>query len=153
MAELKDRLRADLTAAMKGREELRASTLRMALAALTKAEVAGKSARELTDDEVVDVVASEAKKRREAAAAYDSAGRPDRAEKERSEARILAAYLPQPLTEEEVAALVRETIERLGAAGDGAAMGRVMAALQAKTRGRAEGGAVAAEVRRQLAAR
>jgi len=144
-------MRADLTAAMKGREELRASTLRMALTALTNAEVAGTQARELTDDQVVDVVASEAKKRREAAAAYDSAGRADLADKERTEARILAAYLPEPLSAAEIASLVSATIERLGVAGDSKAMGKVMGALQAQTRGRADGGAVAAEVRRQLA--
>ena len=151
MGELKNRMRADLTAAMKGREELRASTLRMALTALTNAEVAGTQARELTDDQVVDVVASEAKKRREAAAAYDSAGRADLADKERTEARILAAYLPEPLSAAEIASLVSATIERLGVAGDSKAMGKVMGALQAQTRGRADGGAVAAEVRRQLA--
>ena len=151
MAELKNRMRADLTTAMKGREELRASTLRMALTAVTNAEVAGKQARELTDDQVVDVVASEAKKRREAATAYDSAGRADLADKERTEAEILAAYLPQPLSGAEIAALVSATIERLGVAGDGKAMGKVMGALQAQTRGRADGGAVAAEVRSQLA--
>ena len=150
MAELKNRMRADLTTAMKGREELRASTLRMALTAVTNAEVAGKQARELTDDQVVDVVASEAKKRREAATAYDSAGRADLADKERTEAEILAAYLPQPLSGAEIAALVSATIERLGVAGDGKAMGKVMGALQAQTRGRADGGAVAAEVRSQL---
>jgi uncharacterized protein YqeY len=151
VAELKNRMRADLTTAMKGREELRASTLRMALTAVTNAEVAGKQARELTDDQVVDVVASEAKKRREAATAYDSAGRADLADKERTEAEILAAYLPQPLSGAEIAALVSATIERLGVAGDGKAMGKVMGALQAQTRGRAHGGAVAAEVRSQLA--
>jgi hypothetical protein len=151
VGELKNRMRADLTAAMKGREELRASTLRMALTALTNAEVAGTQARELTDDQVVDVVASEAKKRREAAAAYDSAGRADLADKERTEARILAAYLPEPLSAAEIASLVSATIERLGVAGDSKAMGKVMGALQAQTRGRADGGAVAAEVRRQLA--
>jgi hypothetical protein len=150
VAELKNRMRADLTTAMKGREELRASTLRMALTAVTNAEVAGKQARELTDDQVVDVVASEAKKRREAATAYDSAGRADLADKERTEAEILAAYLPQPLSGAEIAALVSATIERLGVAGDGKAMGKVMGALQAQTRGRADGGVVAAEVSKQL---
>jgi hypothetical protein len=150
VAELKNRMRADLTTAIKGREELRASTLRMALTAVTNAEVAGKQARELTDDQVVDVVASEAKKRREAATAYDSAGRADLADKERTEAEILAAYLPQPLSGAEIAALVSATIERLGVAGDGKAMGKVMGALQAQTRGRADGGVVAAEVSKQL---
>jgi hypothetical protein len=150
MAELKERLRADLTAAMKGRDELRSSTLRMALTAVTNAEVAGKEARQLSDEQVVDVLATEAKKRREAAAAYDKAKRADLADKERNEARILADYLPAPLSSDEIAELVKDTIERLGVAGDAKAMGAVMGALQAATRGRADGGLVAAEVRRQL---
>jgi hypothetical protein len=151
VAALKDRLRADLTTSMKGRDELRASTLRMALTAVTNAEVAGDQARTLTDDEVVAVLATEAKKRREASAAYDSADRPDLAAKERAEARVLADYLPEPLSEADIARLVTEAIEALGVAGDGRAMGKIMGALQAQTRGRADGAAVAAEVRRQLA--
>jgi uncharacterized protein YqeY len=150
MAELKERLRADLTAAIKGREELRSSTLRMALTAVTNAEVAGKEARQLTDDQVVDVLAAEAKKRREASDAYDKANRSDLADKERTEARILADYLPTPLSSDDIVALVTDAIQRLGAAGDAKAMGKVMGALQGATRGRADGGVVAAEVRRQL---
>lgn len=151
MGTLKDRLRADLTTAMKSREELRSSTLRMVLTAITNAEVAGKEARQLIDDEVVTVLSSEAKKRREAAAAYDEAGRTDAAEKERREAAVIAEYLPAQLTAEEIAALVAATIEQLGAAGDPKAMGRVMGALQPQVKGRADGGAVSTEVKRQLA--
>ncbi len=151
MSAIKDRLRSDLTTAMKARDQLRASTLRMALTAVTNAEVSGKEARELSDDDVIGVLTSEAKKRREAAEAFDAAGRAESAEKERAEAAVLADYLPEQISADQVAALVTETIARTGAAADGMkAMGRVMGALQPQVRGRADGGAVAAEVRRQL---
>jgi uncharacterized protein YqeY len=149
---LKDRLRADLTTAIKARDELRSSTLRMVLTAITNAEVAGKEAKELTDEDVVTVLSSEAKKRREAAEAFDNAGRADSAAKERAEAGVLADYLPAQLTAEEIAALVAEAIAELGVAGEGMkAMGRVMGALQPKVKGKADGGAVSAEVKKQLA--
>ncbi|GAA1913554.1 GatB/YqeY domain-containing protein [Nocardioides lentus] len=152
MSALKDRLRTDLTAAMKAREELRASTLRMALTAITNAEVAGKSAKELSDAEVVDVLSSEAKRRREAATAFDEGDRPERAERERAEAGVLADYLPTPLTDEEVAAIVADAVVEAGAEGQGMkAMGRVMGLVAPRTKGRADGGVVAAEVKRQLA--
>ena len=151
MAELKDRLRTDLTRAIKGRDELRSSTLRMVLTAITNAEVAGKEARQLSDDDVVTVLASEAKKRREAAAAFQDAGRIESADKERAEAAVLAEYLPAQLTSDELAALVTATIGQLGVSGDGMkAMGRVMGALQPQVKGKADGGTVSAEVRRQL---
>ena len=148
---LKDRLRADLTASMKARDALRSSTLRMLLTSITNAEVAGKAQRELADDEVVAVLSTEAKKRREAATAFVDAGRSDSADKERAEADIIADYLPEQLDEDAVRQLVTATIDSLGVAGDGMrAMGRVMGALQPQVRGRADGGFVAAEVRRQL---
>ncbi|HEX4977019.1 MAG TPA: GatB/YqeY domain-containing protein [Nocardioides sp.] len=151
MSDLKDRLRTDLTAAIKSRDEVRSSTLRMALTAITNAEVAGKSARELTDEDVVGVLAAEAKKRREAAEAFDDAGRDESAAKERAEAEVLADYLPAPLTDDEVRALVASTIDSLGVRGEGMkAMGRVMGVLTPQVKGRADGGTVAAEVRRQL---
>ena len=153
MAELKRRLRSDLTTAMKARDALRASTLRMALTAITNAEVAGKQARELADDEVTQVLVAEAKKRREAAEAYSGAGRTELADKERAEAEVLAEYLPRQLTSEELVALVTAAVEEAGAAGQGMrAMGTVMGALRPQTTGRADGAAVAAEVRRQLSA-
>lgn len=152
MSELKDRLRTDLTAAIKARDELRSSTLRMVLTAITNAEVAGKEAKELSDEDVITVLSSEAKKRREAAEAFDNAGRTDSAAKERAEAGVLADYLPAQLSSEEIAALVSEAIAELGVAGEGMkAMGRVMGALQPKVKGKADGGAVSAEVKRQLA--
>lgn len=151
MSELKDRLRADLTTAIKARDEVRSSTLRMVLTAVTNAEVAGKQARELSDDDVLTVLTSEAKKRREAATAFADAGRTEMAEKEQAEAAVIADYLPTPLTEEEISALVTAAIEQTGAAADGMkAMGKVMGVVTPQVKGRADGGVVAAEVRRQL---
>jgi len=153
MAALKDRLRQDLTASMKARDALRSSTLRMALSAVTNAEVAGKEARQLDDDEVTLVLVSEAKKRREAAAAFADAGRDELAAKERAEAEVLADYLPAQLTADEVSALVTAAIEHTDAADQGVkGMGRVMGALKSQVSGRADGAVVAAEVRRQLGA-
>jgi uncharacterized protein len=151
MAALKDRLRTDLTASMKARDDLRSGTLRMVLAAITTAEVAGREARELSDDDVIGVLTTEAKKRREAATAFADGGRQESADKELAEASVIAEYLPEQLGPEEIEALVTATIADLGVAGEGTkAMGRVMGALQPQVRGRADGGAVAADVRRQL---
>jgi uncharacterized protein YqeY len=151
MSELKDRLRTDLTAAMKARDEVRSSTLRMVLTAITNAEVAGKEARELTDDDIIGVLSSEAKKRREAATAFTDGGRAEMAAKEAAEAEVIAEYLPAQLTEQEIADLVTSAIAQTGAAAEGMkAMGKVMGMIQPQVRGRADGGAVAAEVRRQL---
>ncbi|MGH3496108.1 MAG: GatB/YqeY domain-containing protein [Nocardioidaceae bacterium] len=150
---MKQRIRADLTAAMKGREELRASTLRMVLAAIMNAEVAGKQARQLSDDEVVTVIGSEAKKRREAADAFAAAGRDELAAKERAEDEILATYLPEQLGQDEVSAIIAAAIESTGAAGEGMrAMGKVMGVVTPQVKGRADGAAVAAEVKRRLGA-
>ena len=151
MAMLKDRLRTDLTAAIKGRDTVRSSTLRMVLTAITNAEVSGKQARELTDEDVIGVLSTEAKKRREAATAFDDGGRAAMADKERAEAAVIADYLPEQLSEEEIVALVTAAIEQTGSAGKGMkAMGRVMGVVQPQVKGRADGGVVAAEVRRQL---
>ncbi|WP_435771850.1 GatB/YqeY domain-containing protein [Nocardioides sp. SYSU DS0651] len=151
MSTLKDRLRADLTTAIKARDELRSSTLRMILTAVTNAEVAGKVAKELTDDEVLTVLASEAKKRREAAVAFEEGNRPESAAKERAEAAVIQDYLPEQLGPEEIAAIVKDAVEQAGAAGAGPkAMGKVMGIVQPQVKGRADGAAVAAEVRRQL---
>jgi uncharacterized protein YqeY len=146
---LKGRLRADLTTAMKGRDELSTATLRMVLSAVSAEEVAGKEARELSDDEVQAVLRREAKKRREAAEAYAGAGRAEQAERERAEEGVIAAYLPAQLEDADLAALVADVITTTGATGM-KDMGRVMGAVQGKVAGRAEGGRVAAEVRRQL---
>jgi uncharacterized protein YqeY len=150
MAELKDRLRADLTAAMKARDEVRTRTLRMVLTSVTNEEVAGDSARELSDDEVLRLLAREARRRREAAGAFEAAGRADQAAAERAEDQVLAEYLPAQLSDAELAALVAEVISETGASGM-SAMGQVMKAVTPRVAGRAEGGRVAAEVRRALA--
>ncbi|MDP9442830.1 MAG: GatB/YqeY domain-containing protein [Actinomycetota bacterium] len=151
MAELKQRLRSDLTAAMKARDELRASTLRMVLTSITNAEVAGSTARSLSDEEVVAVLASEARRRREAAAAFADAERLQLAEKERAEAAIITDYLPAQLSADEIRQLVAEAIAATTSTGAGMkAMGTVMGALRSRIKGRADGGVVAAEVRRQL---
>lgn len=153
MSALKDRLRTDLTASIKARDTLRSSTLRMVLTAVTNAEVQGKAARELSDEDVLGVLTSESKKRREAAEAFAGAGREEQAAKERSEAAVIADYLPEQLSVEEIDTLVATTIEELGVSGDGMkAMGRVMGVLTPRTKGRADGGAVAAAVRAQLGA-
>ena len=151
MSELKDRLRADLTASMKARDEVRCSTLRMVLTAITNAEVAGKEHRELTDDDIVGVLSTEAKKRREAAAAFSDGGRTEMAAKETAEAAVIADYLPAQLSEQEIADLVTSAIVQAGVAGEGMkAMGKVMGMITPQVKGRADGAAVAAEVRRQL---
>lgn len=151
MSMLKDRLRADLTTAMKARDEVASSTLRMVLTAVTNAEVAGKQVRELSDDDIVGVLSSESKRRREAATAFADGGRPESAAKERAEAEVIARYLPEQLSAAEIEALVTAAIEQTGAAGEGMrAMGRVMGVLTPQVKGRADGGVVAAEVRRQL---
>jgi uncharacterized protein YqeY len=151
MSELKDRLRQDLTLSIKSRDALRSSTLRMVLSAITNAEVAGKEARELSDDDVVGVLSTEAKKRREAATAFADAGRTELADKETAEAAVIAEYLPAQLDAAAIAELVTAAIQQSGAGSEGPrAMGKVMGVLQPQVRGRADGSAVAAEVRRQL---
>jgi len=149
MAALKDQLRSDLTAAMKARDEVRTRTLRMALTAVSNAEVAGATARELSDDEVLKVLTREAKRRREAADAFATAGRTEQAAAEQAEGEVLDGYLPDQLGDDEIAAIVTAEIEQSGAVGMGA-MGQVMKAVTPRVAGRAEGGRVAAEVRRQL---
>ena len=151
-APLKERLRSDLTTAIKDRDKVRSGTIRMVLSAISEAEVAGASAVELSDSQVLDVVIREAKKRREAEEAYAGAGRTDLAERERAESAVLAAYLPQPLAGDEIAAVVAAAIEQTGAAALGMrGMGKVMGAVTPQTKGRADGAQVAAEVKRQLA--
>jgi uncharacterized protein len=151
MAELKDRLRTDLTTAMKARDTVRTRTLRSALTAVSTAEVAGHTSRELSDDEVTKVLAREAKRRREAADAFDAAGRAEQASAERAEGDVLEAYLPAQLGDDELAAIVAAGIAESGAAGP-RAMGQVMKVVTPQIAGRAEGARVAAEVRRQLGA-
>ncbi len=147
---LKTTLQSDLTAAMRAREQVRVATLRMALSAISTAEVAGTEARELSDAETLKVVAKEAKKRKESATAYRDAGRPELAEQEEAELAVLEAYLPEPLGDEELTAIVDRAVEQVGATSM-AQMGEVMKAAQAEVAGRADGGAVAAKVKARLA--
>lgn len=147
---LKEKLETDLSSAMKARDELRTRTLRMALTAVKNEEVAGKQSRTLSDDDVVKVLTREAKKRREAATAFGDAGREEQAQAERDEGGVLEEYLPAQLSDEELTALVADAIAETGASGP-RAMGQVMKSVNPKVAGRAEGGRVAAEVKRQLA--
>jgi uncharacterized protein len=147
---LKEKLQADLSVAMKARDEVRTRTIRMALTALTNEEVAGKQARELSDDEIVKVLQREAKKRREAAEAFADAGRDEQAEAERAEGVVIEEYLPAPLTDDELAELVAAAIAETGAEGQ-RAMGQVMKVVTPKVAGRADGRRVSTEVKRQLA--
>ena len=151
MSELKDRLRADLTASMKDRNEVRTRTLRMVLTEISKEEVSGAASRELDDAEIQRVLAREAKRRREAAEAFSDAGRADQATAELAEGEVLAEYLPAQLDDADLTALVMTAIAETGATGPGA-MGQVMKAVTPRVAGRAAGARVAAEVRRQLAA-
>jgi uncharacterized protein YqeY len=146
---LKQRLHADLTAAIKGRDELRSATLRLTLTAITKEEVAGKQARELSDDEVLKVIAREEKKRREAAEAFEQGGRQASAEREMAEGEVLKEYLPKQLDDAELSGIVAAAIKESGAEGP-RAMGAVMKIVSPKVAGLAEGGRVAAEVKKQL---
>jgi uncharacterized protein YqeY len=149
MTTLKDRLETDLHAAMKARDELVTSTLRMALTAVRTEEVAGKAARTLDDGEVLAVLTRETKKRREAATAFADAGRVEMAERERAEEGVLIAYLPVQMSDEDLTATVTAALSGLDLSGR-QALGPAMKAAQAAVAGRAEGGRVAAEVRRHI---
>ena len=149
MNELKERLRADLNTAMRARDPVRLRTLRMVLTSITNEEVSGDTARELSDDEIVTVLIREARKRREAAEAFESAGRAEQAAAERAEGDVLAGYLPAQLTDDELTAIVSAAIAETGATGM-PGMGMVMKTVTPRVAGRADGARVAAEVRRQL---
>lgn len=152
MSALKDQLKSDLTTAIKARDEVTAATLRMALTAVTNEEVSGKEARELSDEDVLTVLGREGKKRRESAEAYDAADRPELAARERDELEVLARYLPEQLSDDEVAAIVAAAVAEVAANGatGGQAMGAVMKLVQPQVKGRADGGVVAGLVRASL---
>ena len=147
---LKEKLQNDLTAAMRARDEIKSSTIRMILTSIKNEEVSGKEARDLSDAEVITVLSREAKKRREAAEAFDQAGAKDRADQERAEGVIIAEYLPKQLSEDEIKALIAEAIAETGA-NSPAQMGLVMKSLQPKTAGKADGGLVSSLVKAALA--
>lgn len=150
-SQLKFTLRSDLHSSMREHDKVRSETLRMALTAITNEEVSGTTARELFDDEVLKVLAKEAKKRREAATAYNDANRPELAAKEDAELAILEAYLPAQLPDAELEALVAQALSETGATGM-AQMGLVMKTATALVAGRADGGRVAAIVKSALSA-
>ncbi|OIJ89757.1 GatB/YqeY domain-containing protein [Streptomyces colonosanans] len=153
MTTLKSKLHEDLNAAIKERDELRSSTLRLTLAAITKEEVAGKEKRELSDEEVTKVITREAKKRREAAEAFAQGGRTEQAEREKAEGELLATYLPKQLSDDDLRQIVAQAVEEAKAAGaEGPrAMGQVMKIVNPRVAGQAEGGRVAAVVKELLA--
>ncbi len=149
MSDLKSKLQSDLNDAIKSRNTIAAETIRMVLSAITNEEVAGKEKKELSDAEVITVLTREAKKRREAAEAFEQGGRADRAAAERAEGEVIAGYLPEQLSEDELNKLIAETIAAVGASGP-ADMGKVMGALKAKVAGKADGALVSTLVKAAL---
>ena len=147
---LKEKLQNDLTSSMRARDEIRSSTIRMILTSIKNEEVAVKEARDLSDAEIITVLSREAKKRREAAEAFDQAGAKDRADQERAEGEIIAEYLPAQLSESEIKELIKAAIAETGA-NSPAQMGLVMKSLQPKTAGKADGGLVSSLVKAALA--
>ena len=147
---LKEKLQNDLTDAIRARDEIRSSTIRMILTSIKNEEVAGKEARELNDAEIITVLSREAKKRREAAEAFDQAGAKDRADQERAEGVVIGEYLPKQLTEDEIKSLIAAAMAETGASTP-AQMGLVMKFLQPKIAGKADGGLVSSLVKAALA--
>ncbi|CAB4715853.1 unannotated protein [freshwater metagenome] len=146
---IKEQLKKDLTEAIRGRDEITSGTIRMVLTAITNEEVAGKEARVLSDEEVITVLSREAKKRREAAEAFENAGRADKSALEKSEGEVIAKYLPAQLSEADISAIIAEAIASTGAQGP-ADMGKVMGAVKPKIAGKADGGVVSALVKAAL---
>jgi uncharacterized protein YqeY len=147
---LKERLRSDLTEAIRHSDKVVSSTIRMVLTAITTEEVAGKEARTLSEDEIITVLSREAKKRREAADEFAKANRPDRSAEEKAEGEVIARYLPAQLTEEDVKKLIAAAIAATGAAGPGD-MGKVMGAIKPQIAGKADGSLVSTLVKAALA--
>ena len=146
---LKEKLQSDLTQSMRDRNELRSGTIRMVLTAIKNEEVSGKEARELSDAEVITVLSREAKKRREAAEAFEQAGAKERADIEKAEGEIIATYLPAQLSESEIKDLIAAAIAETGASWP-QQMGLVMKSIQPKIAGRADGGLVSSLVKAAL---
>jgi len=153
MTNLKEQIQADLTASIRAKDSLTSGTLRMVLSAITNEEVSGKEARVLEDQDMITVLNREAKKRKEAATAYDDAKRPELAEKERAELEIIQAYLPAALSDEELAKIIASAVAQVAATGatGPSAMGAVMKIVSPQVSGRADGGAVASAVKSALA--
>ena len=149
MSSLRETLKADLTTAMKARDEATVSTLRMVIAAVMNAEVAGDEEVVLSDDQVMAVLLAEGKKRTEAAQIYADNGRNEAAEKERSEYAIIERYLPAAMSDEELTAIVQEEAAKAAAAGatGGKAMGVVVKAVRERVGTGADGSRVSAAVK------
>ena len=147
---LKETLKADLTTAMKARDEVSSSTIRMVLTAITNEEVSGKEARTLTDAEIITVLSREMKKRREAAEAFEAAGRADKSASEKAEGEVISKYLPQQMSEDEIKKLIASTIAKVGASSP-ADMGKVMGAIKGEVAGKADGALVSSLVKAALA--
>ena len=146
---LKEKLKSDLTEAIRSRDEVKSATIRMVLTSIANEEVSGKEARVLSDAEIIAVLTREAKKRREAAEAFEQGGATDRAKRERDEGEVIASYLPEQITDEELEKLISEAITNTGASGP-QGMGQVMKYLQPKIAGRAEGAKVSSAVKNAL---
>lgn len=146
---IKENLRSDLTEAIRGRDEITSSTIRMVLTAITNEEVSGKEARVLSDDEIITVLSREAKKRREASEAFDNAGRADRAALEKAEGEVIAKYLPAQLSVDDIKKMISDAIASTGSAGP-ADMGKVMGAVKPLIAGKADGSIVSTLVREAL---
>lgn len=150
MAATKDRLKADLAAALRAKDETAKTNIRMLMGAIGVEEVAGDTARELNDAEELAVITREMRKRKDSAETYAEAGRQDLADKEAAEAEFIATYLPTPLSPDELAQMVDDEIAALGEAPTMKHMGSLVKAVGAKAEGRAEGKEIAALVRARL---
>jgi uncharacterized protein YqeY len=146
---IKETLQADLTEAIRSRNEIVSGTIRMVLTAITNEEVSGKEARVLTDAEIITVLSREAKKRREAAEAFGDAGRADKAALEKAEGEVIAKYLPEQMSEDEIKKLIDAAIAQTGASGP-ADMGKVMGVIKSQVAGKADGGTVSGLVKAAL---
>ena len=147
---LKERLKSDLTEAIRSSDKVVSGTIRMVLTAITNEEVAGKEARVLTDDEIITVLSREAKKRREAADEFAKANRPDKSAEERAEGEVIAKYLPAQLSEDDIKKIIAAAVASTGAAGPGD-MGKVMGAIKSQIAGKADGSLVSSLVKAALA--
>ena len=146
---LKERLKSDLTEAIRSSDKVVSGTIRMVLTAITNEEVAGKEARVLTDDEIITVLSREAKKRREAADEFAKANRPDKSAEERAEGEVIAKYLPAQLSEDDIKKIIAAAVASTGAAGPGD-MGKVMGAIKGQIAGKADGSLVSSLVKAAL---
>ena len=146
---IKETLQANLTEAIRSRDEIVSGTIRMVLTAITNEEVSGKEARKLTDAEIITVLSREAKKRREAAEAFADAGRADKAALEKAEGEVIAKYLPEQMSEDEIKKLIAASIAQTGASGPGD-MGKVMGVIKGQTAGKADGAIVSGLVKEAL---